>query len=85
MIEQQNGYWETGTLEFPYGRGINLSIQVNELNDLIDSLNRYNHPIKIGPGLNEYRMDDRILHHKELLVLDPDGYLIRFTQHLGLP
>jgi hypothetical protein len=28
-------------------------------------------------------MDGGILRHRELLLLDPDGYLLRFTQHLG--
>ncbi|GMA66032.1 hypothetical protein GCM10025859_64740 [Alicyclobacillus fastidiosus] len=83
MIEQQNGHWDTGPLEYPYGRGINLSIQVNDLDDVIESVTRHNHPIKIGPELNKYRMDGRILRHRELLLLDPDGYLLRFTQHLG--
>lgn len=83
MIEQQNGYWETGRLEYPYGRGINLSIQVDDLDGVIGSLNRHNYPIKIGPELNKYRMGDRILRHREMLLLDPDGYLLRFTQHLG--
>lgn len=47
MIEQQNGYWETGPLEYPYGRGLNLSIQVDELDDIIEALKRHHHPIKI--------------------------------------
>ncbi|WP_326492596.1 bleomycin resistance protein [Alicyclobacillus dauci] len=84
MIEQQNGYWETGTLEYPCGRGINFSIQVDSLDDVVESLNRNNHPIRIGPKVNAYRKGDRILRHRELLVLDPDGYLLRFTQHFGL-
>lgn len=82
MIEQQNGYWDTGPLEYPYGRGINLSIQIDDLEDVIASLSRHNHPIKIGPELNRYRMDDKVLCNRELLVLDPDGYLLRFTQPL---
>lgn len=82
MIEQQNGYWETGSVEYPYGRGINLSIQIEDLEDVIASLNRHNHTVKVGPELNKYRMNDQILRHKELLLLDPDGYLLRFTQHL---
>ena len=83
MIEQQNRYWETGKLEYPYDRGFNLSIQVDDLDNVIDSLERHNYPIKIGSELNHYRMKDRILRHRELLLLDPDGYLLRFTQHPG--
>lgn len=82
MIEQENGYWDTGPLEYPYGRGLNLSIQIDDLEDVIASLRRHDYPIKLGPELNRYRMDDKILCNRELLVLDPDGYLLRFTQPL---
>ena len=28
MIEERNGCWESGTLEYPFGRGINFQIRV---------------------------------------------------------
>lgn len=35
MIEQQNGHWDTASLEYPYGRGINLAIQVDDMQFVI--------------------------------------------------
>jgi catechol 2,3-dioxygenase-like lactoylglutathione lyase family enzyme len=83
MIEQQNGHWDTAPLEYPYGRGINLAIQVDDLDVVIQSLNAQNYPMKFGPKENWYRMKQELLGNRELLVLDPDGYLLRFLQHLG--
>ena len=36
MIEQRNGHWETAPLEYPYGRGINLAIQVDDLDVVVN-------------------------------------------------
>ena len=34
MIEERNGNWETGELIYPYGRGINLQIATNNIDEL---------------------------------------------------
>ncbi|HEY8890282.1 MAG TPA: VOC family protein, partial [Clostridium sp.] len=34
MIEEINGHWETADLIFPYGRGINLQIATNNIDEL---------------------------------------------------
>lgn len=34
MIEQINDNWNTGTLEYPFGRGINISMSVNNVTEL---------------------------------------------------
>ncbi|WP_232699498.1 VOC family protein [Brevibacillus daliensis] len=86
MIMQYNpsGTWNTGALEYPYGRGINLAFQIDNLDSIIQSLSNFNFPIKHGPKENRYRMGEAMLHNKEVLILDPDGYLLRFLQHLGV-
>lgn len=74
MIEQQNGQWDTGLLEYPYGRGINFAIKISSLAGIIESLQANNYPIKLGPKENWYRQGEELLGNKEILVLDPDGY-----------
>ncbi|MGW8426745.1 VOC family protein [Peribacillus simplex] len=32
MIEEINGYWQTGELSYPFGRGINFQITVSAIN-----------------------------------------------------
>lgn len=83
MIEQHNGYWDTGVLEYPYGRGMNLSIEVERLDNILRSIHKHNIAIKLGPEENWYRKGEKILGDKEVLILDPDGYLLRFIEHLG--
>ena len=83
MIEEINGYWQTGELSYPFGRGINFQIIISDMNALYNRLKKHNYPIKIEPQENWYRADNKLLGQKEFLVMDPDGYLLRFVQTLG--
>ncbi|MFE4354347.1 bleomycin resistance protein [Peribacillus butanolivorans] len=83
MIEEINGYWQTGELSYPFGRGINFQITVSDINEIYKSLRRYQYPIKIEIQENWYRADTKLVGQKEFLIMDPDGYLLRFVQTLG--
>ena len=83
MIEETNGHWATGTLEHPYGRGINFQFKVENVNNLIESLRA--NDIQLFRPLTEswYRGGDVLYGLSEFLVQDPDGYLLRFAQDIG--
>lgn len=83
MIEEANGHWETGKLEYPLGRGINFQIEAKNIDELINSLKKHNHPIKIMLHENWYRVGKKLFGNREFLVMDPDGYLLRFSKDLG--
>ena len=75
--------WQTGPLEPPLGRGINLQIEVERLDTLLERLEAAAYPIFIPPEENWYRQDDELHGSREFLVRDPDGYLLRFSKYLG--
>jgi len=83
MIEEINGYWENGTLAYPFGRGINFQIAVENIEELYKSIKIHDYPIKIEIQENWYRAKDKLIGQKEFLIVDPDGYLLRFAQNLG--
>ena len=35
MINQINGHWETGRLEYPLGRGINFQIDIGNIDEIV--------------------------------------------------
>jgi len=82
MIEQINGYWETGILDYPFGRGINLQIKTSSLDLLHEKL--ILNGVTLFRDIDEfsYRQDDVLHNGREFLVQDPDGYLLRFLQFL---
>ncbi len=83
MIEQKTPEWNTGELEYPYGRGIHLQITVKNINHLLNSLIKLNYPIFIEPFDRWYKVKGKLYGLKQFLVKDPDGYLLRFVESLG--
>jgi catechol 2,3-dioxygenase-like lactoylglutathione lyase family enzyme len=85
MIEHNpQSSWMTGALEKPFGRGINFQIEVEDVNSFYKSIKNEN--IEVFKTLKEswYKTgDNEESGQEEFLVLDPDGYLLRFMQHLG--
>ncbi len=84
MIQQQNETWKTGSLEHPYGRGINFQIEVENAGSLIKLLKDSNWPIKVELKESWYEINGVNHGQKEFLVMDPDGYLLRFFEDMGI-
>jgi len=82
LLEQVNGHWATGELAFPFGRGVNFQIEAPDVNRLGQALKA--NGIALFREICEaaYRENDTIHRVRELLVQDPDGYLLRFSQAL---
>jgi catechol 2,3-dioxygenase-like lactoylglutathione lyase family enzyme len=82
--DQEASPWRVGPLSPPYGRGMNLSIQCSDSRALAKSLEDAG--IELRRPVEEcwYRDNERLHGELNFLVLDPDGYLLRFRQSLGL-
>lgn len=87
MLEQPfqaDRLWPKAELSKPFGRGVNFEIQVANV-DVI-------HAGVVAAGLDcflpleerWYRRDDHEIGVRQFAVQDPDGYLIRLSQTLGL-
>ena len=79
MIEEQNDNWNTGKLDYPYGRGINISMTVSDVEKMYNELKEKNVKMFLDLEMHEYRVDNKISIDKEFLIQDPDGYLLRFN------
>jgi hypothetical protein len=75
--------WKTADFEPPLGRGINLQIEVKNVEPILTSLQQNNVPLFLELEEKWYRVGDHEVGNKQFLVQDPDGYLLRFTQDLG--
>lgn len=83
QIADDNTDWNTAKPEYPYGRGINFQIDTDDVQGIIDSLQKYNYPLKRGVKDSWYRSDNTLYGCREILVMDLDGYLLRFSQEIG--
>lgn len=87
--------WETDALELPFGRGVMFQIDVQSVEPIIKAMesqnlthydiphldndgNRFTNPREVWRDLG-----DRQGGGLEYFALDPDGYLIMFSQSLG--
>jgi catechol 2,3-dioxygenase-like lactoylglutathione lyase family enzyme len=84
MIEEINNHWKTGELKYPFGRGINFQIEINDINPILKSLRKNNHTLFRNPQVKWYRKVNILLGCREFLIQDPDGYLLRFSQDIGI-
>lgn len=82
MLQQKNGEWETGNLEEPFGRGINFQIEVSNVDLLLNKFKKYKLNIYEDLSTKSYDVQGVGIKSKEFLVMDPDGYLLRFSQEI---
>jgi predicted enzyme related to lactoylglutathione lyase len=81
MLDQRHGsYWETAEMVRPYGRGINLQIETDEIDVLIDRFKEAGVPLYEEKKEKRRRVGQEESGWCEFLVQDPDGYLLRFLQ-----
>ena len=79
MLEEQNENWNVGKMEYPFGRGINISMSVSDVENMYKTLKEKGVKMFLELEVHKYRADDTIYEDKEFLVQDPDGYLLRFN------
>ncbi|MFC5847454.1 bleomycin resistance protein [Deinococcus petrolearius] len=83
MLQAMSGEWDTGPLEYPLGRGLNVEIGVSSLAPLLGALAARGWPL-FRPPRERWRVTgDRQTGNREFLVQDPNGYLLRFSEALG--
>lgn len=83
MIEH-GGTWMTGALEQPFGRGINFQLTVPDVAAVAARLAVAGWPLFRPMEDAWYRRGEEQVGAREIVVQDPDGYLLRFSQHLGV-
>jgi catechol 2,3-dioxygenase-like lactoylglutathione lyase family enzyme len=75
--------WITGKLEYPFGRGLNILIQVMDLDSVYNRLLKDNYPIKCPMEERWYRVNNQLIGVRQFMVMDPDGFLLRLDTRIG--
>jgi catechol 2,3-dioxygenase-like lactoylglutathione lyase family enzyme len=75
--------WITGKLEHPFGRGLNVQIHVTDLDVVYNRLLKSNYPIKFPMEERWYRVNSQMIGVRQFMVMDPDGFLLRFDKRIG--
>jgi catechol 2,3-dioxygenase-like lactoylglutathione lyase family enzyme len=86
MIEQTMDLSRTflaGPAQYPFGRGVNLQIEVEDADLLYARVQAANSPIFLPLEDRWYRLEEEESGNRQFVVMDPDGYLLRFWHSLG--
>jgi catechol 2,3-dioxygenase-like lactoylglutathione lyase family enzyme len=86
MLEEADGpgrRFQTAPLEHPFGRGMNLQIEVADVDALWASVQRSELSVVIPLEERWYRQGETEAGNRQFVVADPDGYLLRFFSSLG--
>ena len=83
QVDPKAGQWLTATLSKPFGRGINLQIDVMAAAPIIHKLSQAGFPLFRECQDTWYRANSLEVGQREFIVQDPDGYLVRLVERLG--
>ena len=84
MLEEvTDDSWIAGPLDRPFGRGMNLQIEIADHDAVLDRLAGENWPLYLAPEEAWYEAGDIEVGLLQFIVRDPDGYLVRLQKPLG--
>jgi lactoylglutathione lyase len=88
MVEEVTGkesesLWIIEPLDYPRGRGLNISISCPDAHELAERLETAGITLRKQVEEQWYRDNDILHGQRNFLVQDPDGYLLRFAETLG--
>lgn len=86
MIQEFDPYEDeaflTGSFDYPLGRGINFQIKTDNVQKVYASLKAHDYPLRREIQDSWYRVGHALHGCRQILVQDPDGYLLRFSQDI---
>jgi catechol 2,3-dioxygenase-like lactoylglutathione lyase family enzyme len=83
QVDSDAGQWLTAPLTKPFGRGINLQIDVETVVPIIQKLEQAGFSLYRECMDTWYRAENLEVGQREFIVQDADGYLVRLVERLG--
>ena len=80
MLDEINDNWSVGELKYPFGNGINFQIDIADIEGFVKNVKAQNVPLFKDIFTSSYQCDAVRYEEKEVLIQDPDGYLLRFSE-----
>ena len=83
QIDSHAGQWLTAPLSRPFGRGMNLQIDIEAVAPVIRKLDQAGFSLYRECKDTWYRAENVEVGQREFIVQDADGYLVRLVERLG--
>jgi hypothetical protein len=69
-------------IEPPLLQAVMEEIRTDKIDELYDCVQKTGAPIFLPIEEKRYRMNDTLLVNRQFIVLDPDDYMLRFSQNI---
>lgn len=79
LMLEQGSQEELREMSYPFGKGVNFSFGVTNIDTIYARLKQVNYPIHRQIQKRSFRVGDKLETQTEFAVLDPDGYYIRIS------
>lgn len=79
LMLEQGTEEELGKLNYPFGKGVNFSFGMDNVQEVYERLKAHHYPIRSELEKRTFRVDDASVTQIEFCICDPDGYVIRIT------
>jgi catechol 2,3-dioxygenase-like lactoylglutathione lyase family enzyme len=83
MLCQRHSGWEVADMEHPFGRGLVVQVFITDVDTVQHRMADADWPLFEGPREVWRRWGDVMGGKREIMVQDPDGYLILLAQDIG--
>lgn len=80
MLDEVNGNCNVGELKYPFGNGINFQIDIEDIEGFVSNVKAHSVALFQDIFTSSYQCGDACYEEKEVLIQDPDGYLLRFSE-----
>lgn len=80
MLDEVNGNWTVGELKYPFGNGVNFQIDIKDIEGFVQNIREKGVALFRDIFLSSYQCGRECYEEKEVLIQDPDGYLLRFSE-----
>ena len=80
LMLEEGSKEELAELNYPFGRGVNISFGIKDVPRLYQKLLEANYTIYRPLTKREFLVGDHYIYPHEFAVLDPDGYFLRFSE-----
>lgn len=74
--------WFGSELARPFGRGSHLRVLVDDLEPVLAGMRSHGIALLHGPAEARYGVPGHEVHVRQIVVADPDGYVVRFQEML---
>lgn len=80
MLDGVNENWVMSGFYYPFGSGVNFQIEIDNIEQFVAKIKEKEIDLYKDIFESKYKCGDITYTKKEVMIIDPDGYMLRFSE-----